>query len=310
MKSLSQIEGRIGNTPLIRLQKTEENLNLKAELYAKIEGANPTGSSKDRAALFMLNEAEESGKLLKGGTVIEPTSGNTGIALAALCKAKGYQCIIVMPESMSEERKKLMLGHGAKLLLTDGSLGMQGAIKKAEELHATTPNSILLGQFENPANAKAHYHTTGPEIHEQMGGKYEIFVAGVGTGGTFTGTVKYLKEQCKDLCAVAVEPKNSAVLSGGKSGSHGLQGIGAGFIPSLLDQSLIDEVVTVDDESAYSAVRYLFKREELFVGISSGAAFVAAVELAKREENAGKRIVIVFPDSGEKYLSVLGELDK
>ena len=308
MKSVSGIERTIGNTPLVRLEKTERDLNLQAELYAKMEGANPTGSSKDRAALFMLTVAEESGKLVKGGTVIEATSGNTGISLAALCKEKGYRCVIVMPENMSEERKQLMREHGAELVLTEGARGMQGSIEKAEEIRAKTPNAIILGQFENPANAKAHYCTTGPEIHEEMGGRYEIFVAGVGTGGTFTGTVKYLKEQNKDLYAVAVEPKNSAVLSGGKSGSHGLQGIGAGFIPSVLDRSLIDEVIAIDDQSAYSAVRYLLEKEEVFVGISSGAAFSAAIELAKREENEGKKIVVIFPDFGEKYLSVLGPL--
>ena len=305
MKGLSVIEWAIGNTPLVRLQNVENDLNLKAELYAKLEGANPTGSSKDRATFFMLKNAEEKGALLPGGTVIEPTSGNTGIALAALCAVKGYKCVIVMPESMSEERKKLMRVYGAELVLTDGALGMQGAIEKAIQLQRETPNSILLGQFENPMNTMAHYLTTGPEIHKEMGGRYEIFVAGVGTGGTFTGTVKYLKEQNNSLYAVAVEPKNSAVLSGGKSGSHGLQGIGAGFIPKILDTSLIDEVLTVDDESAYSAVRYLLKKEGVFVGISSGAAFKAAVELAKREENAGKKIVMIFPDFGAKYLSVL-----
>ncbi|MBR2341560.1 MAG: cysteine synthase A [Clostridia bacterium] len=305
MEILSGAERLIGNTPMVRLQKTERDLNLRAELYAKLESANPTGSSKDRAALFMLAAAEQSGELSKGGTVIEPTSGNTGIALAALCAVKGYKAVIVMPETMSEERKNLMRVYGAKLVLTDGALGMAGSIEKAKELCAKTPNSIILGQFENPANAKAHYHTTGPEIHTQMGGRYEIFVAGVGTGGTFTGTVKYLKEQKSDVYAVAVEPKSSAVLSGEKSGPHGLQGIGAGFIPSVLDTSLIDEIVKIDDESAYFAVRYLLEKEGLFVGISSGAAFAAAVELAKREENAGKKIVTVFPDSGTKYLSVL-----
>ena len=305
MNSLSAIEQEIGGTPIVRLQKIEKDLSLKAELYAKLEGANPTGSSKDRAALYMLRQAEKNGELLTGGTVIEPTSGNTGISLAALCAVKGYNCIIVMPETMSEERKKLMRVYGATLVLTDGALGMQGAIEKAQELQTKTPNSIILGQFENPENAQAHYCTTGPEIHEEMGGRYEIFVAGVGTGGTFTGTAKYLKERNKGVYAVAVEPKNSAVLSGGKSGAHGLQGIGAGFIPKILDTSLIDEVLTVDDESAYKAVGYILEKEGLFVGISSGAAFSAAVEIAKREENSGKKIVVIFPDFGAKYLSVL-----
>ena len=304
MRSLSIAEQTIGNTPLVRLQNVERDLNLKAELYAKLEGVNPTGSSKDRAALFMLESAEQNGELLSGGTVIEPTSGNTGIALAALCAVRGYKSIIVMPETMSEERKKLMLVYGAELVLTDGSLGMKGSIEKAKELQAKTPNSIILGQFENPANAEAHYRTTGPEIYKQTEGKCDIFVAGVGTGGTFTGTVKYLKEQ-KSVHAVAVEPKNSAVLSGGQSGSHALQGIGAGFIPSLLDTKLIDEVLTVSDESAYKFVRYLLEKEGLLVGISSGAALSAVVEIASREENAGKKIVTVFPDFGTKYLSVL-----
>ncbi len=305
MNSLSVIEKEIGGTPIVRLEKIEKDLNLKAELYAKLEGANPTGSSKDRAVLYMLKKAEQTGELLTGGTVIEPTSGNTGISLAALCAVKGYKCIIVMPETMSEERKKLMRVYGAELVLTDGALGMQGAIEKAKELQEKTPNSIILGQFENTENATAHYLTTGPEIHKEMGGRYEIFVAGVGTGGTFTGTAKYLKEQNNSLYAVAVEPKNSAVLSGGKSGPHGLQGIGAGFIPKVLDTSLIDEVLTVDDDSAYKEIPYLLEKEGLFVGISSGAAFFAGVELAKREENAGKKIVIIFPDFGTKYLSVL-----
>lgn len=305
MNSLSAIEKEIGGTPIVRLENVEKDLNLKAELYAKLEGANPTGSSKDRAVLYMLRKAEQNGALLAGGTVIEPTSGNTGISLSALCAVKGYNCIIVMPETMSEERKKLMRVYGATLVLTDGALGMQGAIEKAQELQTKTPNSIILGQFENPENAQAHYCTTGPEIHEEMGGRYEIFVAGVGTGGTFTGTVKYLKEQNENVYAVAVEPTNSAVLSGGKSGAHGLQGIGAGFIPKVLDASLIDEILTIDDESAYKSVRYILDKEGLFVGISSGAAFAAAVELAKREENVGKKIVTIFPDFGSKYLSVL-----
>ena len=305
MENLSTLERTIGNTPMVRLFKTEEDLGLTAKLYAKLEGANPTGSSKDRAVLFMLKNAEEKEMLLPGGTVIEATSGNTGIALAALCAVKGYQCVIVMPETMSEERKKLLRVYGAELVLTDSARGMQGAIEKAIDLQGKIPNSILLGQFENPMNARAHYLTTGHEIHMEMGGRYEVFIAGVGTGGTFTGTVKYLKEQNSSLYAVAVEPQNSAVLSGGKSGAHGLQGIGAGFIPKLLDVSLIDEVLTVSDESAHSAVRYLLKKEGLFVGGSSGAVFTAGAELAKREENRDKKIVMIFPDFGAKYLSAL-----
>lgn len=303
--SLSVAERTVGNTPLVRLQKIEETLGLSAELYAKLEWANPTGSSKDRAAAFMLAAAEREGLITKGGTVIEPTSGNTGIALAALCSAKGYKAVIVMPDSMSEERRRLMRIYGAELVLTDGKLGMRGAIEKAEELRRKIPNSFIPDQFSNPANAQAHYQTTGPEIYEQTGGRCEIFVAGVGTGGTFTGTVKYLKERIKTLKAVAVEPQNSAVLSGKKSGAHGLQGIGAGFIPSILDRELIDEISAVSDEEAIEGVRLLLKTEGLFVGISSGAALAAAVKLAQREENTGKKIVTVFPDSGVKYSSVL-----
>lgn len=303
--SLSVAERTVGNTPLVRLQKIEETLGLSAELYAKLEWANPTGSSKDRAAAFMLAAAEREGLITKGGTVIEPTSGNTGIALAALCSAKGYKAVIVMPDSMSEERRRLMRIYGAELVLTDGKLGMRGAIEKAEELRRKIPNSFIPDQFSNPANAQAHYQTTGPEIYEQTGGRCEIFVAGVGTGGTFTGTVKYLKERIKTLKAVAVEPQNSAVLSGKKSGAHGLQGIGAGFIPSILDRELIDEISAVSDEEAIEGVRLLLKTEGLFVGISSGAALAAAVKLAQREENTGKKIVTVFPDSGMKYSSVL-----
>ena len=303
--SLSVAERTVGNTPLVRLQKIEETLGLSAELYAKLEWANPTGSSKDRAAAFMLAAAEREGLITKGGTVIEPTSGNTGIALAALCSAKGYKAVIVMPDSMSEERRRLMRIYGAELVLTDGKLGMKGAIEKAEELRRKIPNSFIPDQFSNPANAQAHYQTTGPEIYEQTGGRCEVFVAGVGTGGTFTGTVKYLKERIKTLQAVAVEPQNSAVLSGKKSGAHGLQGIGAGFIPSILDRELIDEISAVSDEEAIEGVRTLLKTEGLFVGISSGAALAAAVKLAQREENTGKKIVTVFPDSGMKYSSVL-----
>ena len=305
MNSVSVAEKTVGNTPIVRLQKLEETLGLKAELYAKLEWTNPTGSSKDRAVAFMLKQAEEDGIIKAGGTVIEPTSGNTGIALAALCSVKGYKAVIVMPDNMSEERKRLMRIYGAELILTDGKLGMKGAIEKANELQGQIENSFILGQFENPANAMAHYQTTGPEIDTQMGGRYEIFVAGVGTGGTFSGTAKYLKEQNKTLKAVAVEPKTSAVLSGGTAGSHGLQGIGAGFVTSITDTSLIDEVVTVSDEDAVFALRQLLEVEGLFVGISSGAALWASIELAKREENKGKKIVTVFPDSGAKYSSVL-----
>ena len=305
MNGVSVAEKTVGNTPIVRLQRIEEAFGLKAELYAKLEWTNPTGSSKDRAVAFMLKKAEEDGVLSKGGTVIEPTSGNTGIALAALCSVKGYKAVIVMPDNMSEERKRLMRIYGAELVLTDGKLGMKGAIAKAEELQKQIEGSFILGQFENPANAMAHYQTTGPEIDTQMGGRYEVFVAGVGTGGTFSGTAKYLKERNQTLKAVAVEPKTSAVLSGGKVGAHGLQGIGAGFVTSITDTGLIDEVVTVSDEEAVTALRKLLEIEGLFVGISSGAALWASVQIAKRDENKGKRIVTIFPDSGAKYSSIL-----
>ena len=305
MNGVSVAEKTVGNTPIVRLQRIEEAFGLKAELYAKLEWTNPTGSSKDRAVAFMLKKAEEDGVLSKGGTVIEPTSGNTGIALAALCSVKGYKAVIVMPDNMSEERKRLMRIYGAELVLTDGKLGMKGAIAKAEELQKQIEGSFILGQFENPANSMAHYQTTGPEIDTQMGGRYEVFVAGVGTGGTFSGTAKYLKERNQTLKAVAVEPKTSAVLSGGKAGAHGLQGIGAGFVTSITDTSLIDEVVTVSDEEAVTALRKLLEIEGLFVGISSGAALWASVQIAKRDENEGKHIVTIFPDSGAKYSSIL-----
>lgn len=305
MKKLSVAESTVGNTPLVRLHKIEEAFGLQAEVYAKLEWANPTGSSKDRAVAFMLEKAERDGLIQAGATVIEPTSGNTGIALSVLCSVKGYKAVIVMPDTMSEERKSLMRIYGAELVLTDGKLGMQGAIDKANSLQKERRNSIILGQFENPANVLAHYQTTGPEIYEQVGGRCEVFVAGVGTGGTFTGTAKYLKERMGSIKAVAVEPKTSAVLSGENAGIHGLQGIGAGFIPSILDTNLIDEVVTVSDEEAVLAVRELVKVEGLFVGISSGAALCATVKLAKRQENAGKKIVTIFPDSGVKYSSIL-----
>ena len=293
----------IGNTPLLRLSKMEAEYALKAELYAKAEFLNPTGSVKDRAALYMIEAAERAGLLKEGGTVIEPTSGNTGIGLALVCRRKGYRAIIVMPSNMSKERQDLMKAYGAEVLLTDGALGMKGAIARAYELQKEVAGAYIPNQFENPANAQAHYETTGKEIYAQTDGAVDIFVSAVGTGGTFTGTAKYLKEKNPDLVAVAVEPKNSPVLSGGAAGAHKIQGIGAGFVPKVLDESLIDEVIAVSDGDAFAYARQLCKKEGLCVGISAGAAACAAIEVAAREENAGKKIAFVLPDSGSRYLS-------
>ncbi len=303
MKIYSSMQTLIGNTPLARLESLEKMFSLKGKLFAKIEGVNPTGSVKDRTAKGLLDDAEKRGILKKGGTVIEPTSGNTGIALAALCATRGYKAVIVMPETMSIERRKLMLSYGAELVLTDGKRGMQGAIERANELKAQTPNSFIPDQFSNPANAEVHYRTTGVEIYEDLDGDVAALVAGVGTGGTFTGAVKYLKEKNPEIKGVAIEPKTSAVLSGGKSGAHGLQGIGAGFIPKVLDLSLIDEIVTVSDEDAIKTAKTLAKKEGLSAGISSGAALFGGIEIAKREEFSGKNIVVILPDTGAKYLS-------
>ena len=293
----------VGNTPLLHLARLEKELNLSAEIFGKIEGQNPAGSVKDRAALFMINDAEKEGRLKEGGVLIEPTSGNTGIGICALAASRGYRAVIVMPDHMSPERRKLMQAYGAKVVLTDGKLGMAGAIAKASQLEREIPGSLLLGQFENPANAQAHYQTTGPEIWRDTEGNLDAFVAGIGTGGTFTGVGRYLKEQKSEIRLVAVEPASSAVLSGGQSGSHGLQGIGAGFIPEILDRSLIDEILRVTEEEAFTAARLLAGKEGILAGISSGAALQAAIKLAKREEFAGKRIVVLLPDTGERYLS-------
>ena len=293
----------VGNTPLLHLARLEKELNLSAEIFGKIEGQNPAGSVKDRAALFMINDAEKEGRLKEGGVLIEPTSGNTGIGICALAASRGYRAVIVMPDHMSPERRKLMQAYGAKVVLTDGKLGMAGAIAKASQLEREIPGSLLLGQFENPANVQAHYQTTGPEIWRDTEGNLDAFVAGIGTGGTFTGVGRYLKEQKSEIRLVAVEPASSAVLSGGQSGSHGLQGIGAGFIPEILDRSLIDEILRVTEEEAFTAARLLAGKEGILAGISSGAALQAAIKLAKREEFAGKRIVVLLPDTGERYLS-------
>lgn len=296
-------EQLIGKTPLLELTRVEESLGLTAKLYAKLEYFNPAGSVKDRAAKAMLDEAEASGKLKPGSVIIEPTSGNTGIGLSLLAAARGYRIIIVMPETMSMERRLLMKAHGAELVLTEGAKGMKGAIAKAEELAAELPNSFVPGQFVNPANAKAHFETTGPEIFEDTDGEVDYFVAGVGTGGTITGVGEYLKSRKPGVRIAAVEPAGSPVLSGGAVGKHGIQGIGAGFVPDVLHRDVFDEVIRVADADAYAFGRLVGKKEGILVGISSGAALCAAVEIAKRPENQGKKIVVMFPDTGERYLS-------
>lgn len=291
----------IGRTPLLELSRYGRGL--PATLLAKLECMNPAGSAKDRAALSMIRDAEVRGLLRPGGTIIEPTSGNTGIGLASVAASRGYRVILTMPDSMSRERRALLKAYGAKLVLTDGALGMSGAIAKAQELHAAIPGSLLAGQFENPANPLAHFRTTGPEIWQDAGGHVDLFVAGVGTGGTLTGVGRYLKQQNPAVRIVAVEPAGSPVLSGGKPGPHGLMGIGAGFIPQALDTSVYDEILTVTDEDAYAAGRALARTEGVLVGITSGAALHAAALLARRPENRGKVIVVLLPDSGERYLS-------
>ncbi len=293
----------IGNTPLFELTHLEKEYDLKAKLVAKLEYFNATGSVKDRIARKMIEDAEERGVLKEGSVIIEPTSGNTGIGLAAVGTSKGYRVIIVMPETMSVERRKLMKAYGAELVLSDGAKGMKGAIAKANEIAAETPNSWIAGQFENPANWKAHYETTGPEIWKDTDGNVDYFVAGVGTGGTLTGTGKYLKEKNPDVKVVAVEPDSSAVLSGEKPGPHMIQGIGAGFIPDVLDTSIYDEIIRVTNDDAFETGRDIGHHEGILVGISSGAAVWAGVQLAKRPENEGKTIVVLLPDSGDRYLS-------
>jgi len=303
MKVYSDITQLVGHTPLLHLQAYEKEQGLCATLLAKLECCNPAGSAKDRVALQILRCARDAGLLKEGSVIIEPTSGNTGIALAALSNRLGYQVILTMPETMSIERRKLLQAYGAKLVLTEGSKSMSGAIAKAEELAREIPGSFCPGQFVNENNPLAHYLTTGPEIWQDTDGSVDLFVAGVGTGGTISGTGAYLKEQNPSIRVVAVEPAGSPVLSGGKAGSHGLQGIGAGFIPQTLKQDVLDEIVPVTEAEAYAAGRALAKLEGLLVGVSSGAALHAATELARREENRGKTIVVLLPDGGERYLS-------
>lgn len=295
----------IGKTPLMRLHKIESSQQAEAAIYGKLEAFNPAGSIKDRAAMSMIADAEEKGLLAPGGTIIEPTSGNTGIGLAAIAAAKGYRAIFVLPETMSMERRKLLTAYGAEVVLTEGAKGMQGAVDKAEELHREIAGSIIAGQFVNPANAKAHIDTTGPEIWEDLEGKVDILVAGVGTGGTITGCGKYLKGKNPEIKIVAVEPKNSPLLSEGKTGSHNLQGIGANFVPEVLEREILDEIVPVLEDDAYDLARRLAKEEGYLAGITSGAALWTAVQLSKRTENRGKNIVVILPDSGERYLSTV-----
>lgn len=303
MKIYNSVTELIGKTPLLELKNYEAKNKLQASVVAKLEYFNPAGSVKDRIAYAMIDDAEKSGKLKPGATIIEPTSGNTGIGLAAICAAKGYKIIITMPETMSVERRNLMKAYGAELVLTDGAKGMKGAIAKAEELNKTIENSIIAGQFVNPANPAAHKKTTGPEIWEDTDGKVDIFVAGVGTGGTVSGVGEYLKSQNPDVKIVAVEPKSSPVLSEGVAGPHKIQGIGAGFVPDTLNTKIYDEIITVANEDAFETGRAIARTEGVLVGISSGAALYAATELAKREENKGKTIVVLLPDTGDRYLS-------
>ena len=293
----------IGKTPLLELTHIEKKYGLKAKIFAKLEYFNPAGSVKDRIAKAMIDDAEEKGLLKEGSVIIEPTSGNTGIGLASVAAARGYRIIIVMPETMSMERRQIMKAYGAELVLTDGAKGMKGAIEKADELAKEIPNSFVPGQFVNEANPKAHFATTGPEIFEDTDGNVDFFVAGVGTGGTITGTGKYLKSRLPNVKVVAVEPKSSAVLSTGAAGPHKIQGIGAGFVPKVLDTAVYDEIIPVENDDAFAMGKEVGRNEGVLVGISSGAALWAAVELVKRPENKGKNIVVLFPDTGDRYLS-------
>ncbi len=302
-KIFTSADQLIGHTPLLELTHLEEKLSLGAKVYAKLEYFNPAGSVKDRIAKAMLDDAEKAGKLKKDSVIIEPTSGNTGIGLASVAAARGYKIIIVMPETMSVERRQLMKAYGAELVLTEGAKGMKGAIAKAQELADTTPNSFIPGQFVNPSNPKAHLETTGPEIWDDTNGGVDIFVAGVGTGGTITGVGQYLKSKNSNVKVVAVEPASSPVLSKGTAGAHKIQGIGAGFVPDVLDTKVYDEIITVENEDAFATGKRIGQEEGVLVGISSGAAAWAAIELAKRPENKGKKIVVLLPDTGDRYLS-------
>lgn len=297
------LEELIGKTPILELMRIEKEENLSAEIYAKLEYFNPAGSVKDRAAAAMIKDAEKKGILKEGSVIIEPTSGNTGVGLASVAASKGYRTIIVMPDTMSIERRKLIHAYGAELILTDGKKGMMGAIEKAEELAKEIENSFIPGQFENMSNPNIHFETTGPEIWEDMDGKVDIFIAGVGTGGTLTGVGRYLKEKNQNIQIIAVEPASSAVLSGKQAGAHKIQGIGAGFIPKVLDSNIYDEIVTVENEEAFWGGKKMAATEGILVGVSSGAALFAAIKVAKRKENKGKRIVVLLPDTGERYLS-------
>ena len=303
MSIYESAEQLIGNTPLLSLKRIKEKLGLKAEILAKLEFQNPAGSIKDRVALYMINAAEKNGLLKPDSVIIEPTSGNTGIGIAAVSAIRGYKSIIVMPSTMSPERVKLMRAYGAEVILTDGALGMAGSIEEAERLKEKYPSAIIAGQFYNPENPRAHYETTGPEIYDDTDGNLDFFVAGVGTGGTLSGAGKFLKEKIDGVKVVAVEPKGSPILSEGHAGKHGLQGIGAGFIPENLDTGIYDEVIAVTEDEAYEMTRLLAKCEGILVGISSGAALFAAIRLAKREENENKRIAVILPDTGMRYLS-------
>ena len=299
-KSADQL---VGNTPILELGHIEKEFNLKAKLFAKLEYFNPTGSAKDRIAVSMINDAEKKGLIKSGATIIEPTSGNTGIGLASVCTARGYKAIIVMPDTMSKERIQLISAYGAEVVLSDGSKGMAGAIEKAEELKKSIDNSFIPAQFDNPANPQIHFETTGPEIYEDMDGKVDVFVASVGTGGTLSGTGKYLKSKIKGVKVVAVEPKSSPLLSEGKAGPHKIQGIGANFVPKTLDTDIYDEIITISNEDAFEYGRLIGKMEGVLVGISSGAALKAGIEIAQRKDMEGKNIVVLLPDSGDRYLS-------
>ena len=303
MAYFKSISDMVGGTPLLELNRFDAERALAGRIFAKLEKNNPAGSAKDRVAKYMIAAAEKEGKLAAGGTIVEPTSGNTGIGLAAIARAKGYRVILTMPSTMSAERRKLLEAYGAEVVLTDGAKGMSGAIEEADRLASSIAGAFVPGQFSNPANPLAHYETTGPEIFEVLGGKVDAFVASVGTGGTLTGVARYLRERLPDVYVVAVEPAGSPVLSGGKAGPHAIQGIGAGFVPKILDTSLYQEVITVSDDDAFSYARAVGKAEGTLVGISSGAALCAAAQLAARAQFAGKNIVVVFPDGADRYLS-------